>query len=192
MLGFAAMFLLSLTMLSPIFKDSKESVKRDAYYIIRIEWQHDSQQDVDLWVQFDNTEEICSFRNKQTQSMNLDRDNLGSDVNRTEPDHITEEIISIREPQEGWYTVNLHYYSRRGHTPEPIVKWSLIKIKPDIQTIASGTTVMELVGQELTVLRFELNDKNDIIDKDLSSQVKFIYKIAPGSSGGIITGPGGR
>lgn len=191
-LGFAAMFLLSLQMLSPVLKDNKESLQKDAVYIIRIEWQHDSEQDVDLWVQYDDSEEICSFRNKQTQSMNLERDNLGTDSNRKDPGHITEEITSIREPHAGWYTVNLHYYSIRGQGDNPIVNWSLIRIKPSMQTVATGTTTLDTLGQEITILRFALDDKNNIVDKDITSQVKFIYKVAPNQSGGLVTGPYGR
>lgn len=176
MLGFAAMFLLSLQMMSPILKNIKESIPKEAEYVLRIEWQGDSDHDVDLWIQHDLTEEISGFTRISTATMHLERDNTGNDSNRKEPGHINEELISIRQTQAGWYTVNLHWYADRTSTEAPIVKWSLMKMKPSMQTVASGTARLTKRGQELTILRFMLDANGKLIKQDINSQVSVITK----------------
>ena len=175
MLGFAAMFLLSLAMITTAQKTENESLKRDVEYFIRIEWQGNSDNDVDMWLQ-DPTGDMIGYKDKQRNHMYLERDNLGNDANLNNPGHINEEVISLLKPFAGWYTVNLHWFERRSDSRNPEVSWSIIKMKPTMQTIASGTATLKYKGQEQTIVRFKMNKQGDIEQTDTKVQNMFILK----------------
>ena len=174
MLGFAAMFLLSLSMIT-VSKNEHESLKRDVEYFIRIEWQGNHDSDIDMWVQ-DPTGDIIGYKDKQRNHMYLERDNLGNDATLKNPGHINEEVVSILKGYTGWYTVNLHWFERRRDNDNPVVQWSLIKMKPSMQTVASGTTHLKVKGQELTAFRFKLSNDGQIDQVDTLVQNMFILK----------------
>lgn len=175
MLGFAAMFLLSLAMISASKKTEEQSLKRDVEYFIRIEWQGDSDNDVDMWLQ-DPTGDMIGYKDKQRNHMYLERDNLGNDANLAVPGHINEEVISLLKAVPGWYTMNLHWFERRSDLRNPEIKWSIIKIKPTMQTIASGTTEIKFKGQEVTAFRMRMNKDGNIEQMDTIVQNMFILK----------------
>lgn len=175
MLGFAAMFLLSLAMITAAQKKEDQSLKRDVEYFIRIEWQGDSDNDVDMWLQ-DPTGDMIGYKDKQRNHMYLERDNLGNDANLKVPGHINEEVISLLKAVPGWYTLNLHWFERRTDNRNPEISYSIIKMKPTMQTIANGTAALKYKGQELTVLRFRMNKNGDIDQTDTLVQNMFILK----------------
>ena len=175
MLGFAAMFLLSLAMISSSKVSQDESLKRDVEYFIRIEWQGDSDNDVDMWLQ-DPVGDMIGYRDKQRHNMYLERDNLGNDANLSTPGHINEEIVSILKITPGWYTMNLHWFERRRDSRTPEVKWSIIKIKPTMQTISTGTTSIKFKGQEITAFRMKIAKDGNIEQIDTIVQNMFILK----------------
>ena len=173
-LGFAAMFLLSMAMINSN-KNENEGVKKDVEYFIRIEWQGNHDSDVDMWIQ-DPTGDIVGYKDKQRNHMYLERDNLGTDTTLKNPGHINEEVISLLKAYAGWYTINLHWFERRLDQENPIVQWSLIKMKPTMQTIASGTSNLKQKGQELTAFRFKINNDGQIDQVDTIVQNMFILK----------------
>ena len=175
MLGSLAMFLLSLQMMAPTVKKVTEDVPRSAEFVIRIEWAGNSDHDVDVWAK-NSTGEICGFLTKEPPTMHLERDNRGIDSDRLEPKHINEEIISIQKGVPGWYVVNLHWYTARTDPKNPEVKWSLIKMKPSMQTVISGTVILDKKGQEKTAVRFLINEKNEVISTDTIIQTPYVVK----------------
>ena len=68
LLAFISMFILALLLINPIPK--KSDVVRKAEYIITLEWDDKSLDDVDIWVQ-DPVNNILSFRNKVAGLMHL-------------------------------------------------------------------------------------------------------------------------
>ena len=180
MLGSLAMFLLSLQMMAPIVKKINEDVPRSADVVVRMEWQGSSDHDIDLWVK-GPTGEVSGFQSKESPTMHLERDNLGTDTNLTQPGHINEEMVSIRQVSAGWYVVNVHYYTDRTDSRKPEVKWSVTQMKPVMTTIATGTLTLNHKGEEKTAIRFLVNDKGQVIDSETTIQTPFIMKgvVAP-------------
>ena len=174
MLGFAAMFLLSLAMISAK-QDKIENIKKDVAYYIRIEWQGDLDTDIDMWLQ-DPSGDMIGYRDKQRNHMYLERDNLGNDYNLKEPGHINEEVISVLKGQSGWYTLNLHWFDRRMDSRLPEVKWQIIKMKPSMENIASGSTILKFKGQELTAIRFKMNKDGMIEQLNDTIQIPFVLR----------------
>lgn len=174
MLGFAGMFLLSLAMIT-VAKNQTETIKKQAEYFVRIEWQGDHDSDVDMWLQ-DPRGEIIGYKDKQHVNMYLERDNLGNDPNLKDPGHINEEIASILKVLPGWYTINLHWFERRSNSANPVIKWSVIKMKPSMQTVASGTVELQHKGQEITAVRLRMNQDGQLIQTNTDVQNLFVLK----------------
>lgn len=173
MLGFAAMYLLSILIVTDEAKKQGE-LPKDAEFIIRMEWQPHHDSDIDLWIR-DPNKNIVGFQSKQTNNIYLERDNMGIDSNLSTKTHINEEIISIRTTEPGWYDINIHWYSQRLNQEMPSVKVEILKLRPSMQTIFSKIYIMRQPGEEYTMIRFKLDDKNDVVDKD-ESQIKFVIK----------------
>lgn len=173
-LGFAAMFLLSLILISTV-KNQTESLKKDVLYFIRIEWQGDLDTDIDMWLQ-DPTGDMIGYRDKQRPHMYLERDNLGNDYNLKEPGHVNEEIISVLKGIPGWYTLNLHWFDRRQDQRQPEITWQIISMKPSMNTAQTGMVQMKFKGQEITAVRFKLNKEGMIEQIDTRVQNMFVLK----------------
>ena len=102
LLAFVSMFILALILINPVTK--KSEVERKAEFLITLEWDNKSDDDVDLWME-DPMGRLVSFRNKTIDVMHLDKDDLGQ-VNDTIrfPDgtsqviFLNREVISLR----GW------------------------------------------------------------------------------------------
>ena len=174
MLGFAAMFLLSLLILTDQANKDAD-IKKDAEFIVKIEWQPQSDHDVDLWIK-DPKKKIIGFRNKETTFIFLERDNLGTDSDRDNPNHINEEILTIRKTEKGWYDINIHWYEKRNYEANPIVTIEVIKIQPKVKTIYKGSYELKAKGEEHTMFRFHTNDDAALLETDSTSQIKFVVK----------------
>ena len=61
LLAFISMFILALILINPITK--KSEVERRAEFLIVLEWDKNSADDVDIWVE-DPSGQVLSFRNK--------------------------------------------------------------------------------------------------------------------------------
>jgi hypothetical protein len=182
-LSFVSLFLLTMLLINPPKKDS--TINSSAKYIIAIQWQDNSSHDVDLWLT-DGKHRVY-FKNKQTDTMFLERDDLGADI----PNHNihfvpkNEESVSIRIPQPGTYTAAVHFYKDMAaphHNPtkdmvldRPIVKWALIKVLSG-SMLASGTVSLEMQGDEKTLIRFSLTEEGEVTNIDTINSYPFINK----------------
>ena len=68
LLAFISMFILALLLINPITK--KSEIERKAEYIITLEWEDKSHDDIDIWIE-DPVGNILSFRNKVAGLMHL-------------------------------------------------------------------------------------------------------------------------
>ena len=166
LLAFISMFILALLLINPIPK--KSDVVRKAEYIITLEWDDKSLDDVDIWVQ-DPVNNILSFRNKVAGLMHLDKDDLGqvNDVIYL-PDgtrqiiELNREVVTFRGWVKGEYVVNAHLYSKRKksevNTP---IKITMLRLNP-YKLLWEETRSLTYQGQETTVRRFTLNQEGDM------------------------------
>jgi hypothetical protein len=161
------MFMLAFLLINPVAK--KQDVESKADFLIILNWDTKSHNDLDLWIR-DPLENIVSFKRKDNGLMHLDRDDLGGRNDRVkQPDGtikyvaLNREILALRGTVEGWYVVNIHSYRKRDE-PNP-VKGSveLIQVNP-YKVIAIQEFEIQLQGIEKTIWQFEMDDTGDIVD----------------------------
>jgi len=173
LLAFISMLILALSLINPVTKQSE--VERKAEYIIVLEWDKESTDDVDLWVQ-NPLKKHVAFKNKVVGLMHLDKDDLGS-VNDTVvlPDGtkqvilLNREVVTLRGWHEGEYIINIHMYNKRTTVPTNVTV-QMIKINP-YQILFEENVVLSTKGEEITIRRVTLDRLGNIIDtnKDPSS-----------------------
>jgi len=100
LLGFVVLFVLALLLINPITK--KSDIPAKAEILIIVEWDNESPDDIDTWVQGPLMGAPISFQNKHSGSMHLDRDDLGrtSDIMMIDGEKIVikvnREVVSMR------------------------------------------------------------------------------------------------
>ena len=175
LLAFISMFILALILINPVTK--KSEVERKAEFLITLEWDKESRDDVDIWVE-DPLGKVVSFRNKTVDVMHLDKDDLGqlNDTIRfpdgsTQVIHLNREVVTLRGWVEGEYTINAHMYNKRdrshpsdansyGHPTN--VKVEMLRINP-YKILFEEKFILTHRGEEVTIRRVTLNKDGDII-----------------------------
>lgn len=164
LLGFTFLFLVSVMFIKPDARKGRVNLK--AEYIISVTWPDHLADDIDLWVQ-DPIGEIVSYLQKDASWLHLDRDDRG-EINDTITVNgekvvypINQEVVTIRGIIPGEYVVNLYYYKAAGTLPvDTLVK--VEKVNPTLQTVFVRKVVMEQQDDELTVVRFVLDENGQI------------------------------
>ena len=164
LLVFISMFILALLLINPVPK--KSEIERKAEYIITLEWDDKSHDDIDIWVE-DPVNNILSFRNRVAGLMHLDKDDLGqiNDIIYL-PDgtqqviELNREVVTFRGWIKGEYVVNVHMYTKRSDG-DASVKVTMLKINP-YKLLWEDNILLAHQGQEFTVRRFTLNLQGDI------------------------------
>jgi len=127
LLGFVVLFVIAFLLINPITK--KQDIPAKSEFMIIMEWDDDSESDIDLWTQRENYIPI-GFNNKSGMGLNLERDDLGqtNDMIRIDgvltPIKSNREVLNIRGIVPGNYYINIHAYSWReeeGQTLEVTV-----------------------------------------------------------------------
>jgi hypothetical protein len=174
--GVAFLFLIAFILINPVSK--KHDVESKADFLIILEWDSKSNDDIDLWMR-DPLDNVMSFRSKDIGFMHLDRDDLGSRNDKiTLPDgtikyiKLNREIAALRGTLEGWYVVNVHVY-RKNRMIDPadgVSKFiptatsvELIQVNPYRIKIMTEL-ILEKQGQEFTLFAFRLNDKGEVVE----------------------------
>ena len=166
LLGFAFMFFISFALIQKPQDGGKINSK--AEFIISAEWKDGNPDDIDLIVE-DPEGNIVYFQSQQAGLMHLDRDDRGALGDRIVIDGIemanpnNQEVVTIRGYMQGEYVVNLLYY--KSHGPRPIiVKVKVEKINPKLELIYFNDFFLKKTGDEITALRFTLDDKGNVLD----------------------------
>ena len=169
-IGFVYLFVIAFILINPVAK--KGDVIKKAEYIVTIEWNHEYNDDIDLWIK-DPAGNVVSFLRKSQGLMHLEKDDLGysNDVyvkgKKQEIIHLNREVITLRGTIPGEYEVMVHVYSRKftmvdgtGRQDLPgIIEASVIKINPYVETYFTRVPYNE-TGQTLSVVRFSVADEH--------------------------------
>jgi hypothetical protein len=182
LLGFVLMFIILLAIMK--VETAKPGVEDKNKLIITITWDSGSQDDVDTWVR-DPFGNIISYRQRETGTMYLQRDDLGQRNDRlTTPtgeqvgSDLNQEVVNIRHLLQGEYVVNLHLYGR-GAVPADgpaHVTVQLIRVEP-YKVIATSSLELAERGQEATAISFEVFENGEITTDSVTSK-PFIYSSA--------------
>ncbi|MFQ5973843.1 MAG: hypothetical protein ACE5Q3_16070 [Alphaproteobacteria bacterium] len=161
LLGFVTIVILLLPHLNPPVK-AIEPTRPPGNVIVEVRWPDDFDTDVDLWVEAPG-EVPVGYSNKGGRIFNLLRDDLG---HSSDAGGLNYEVAFSRGAPAGEYTVNLHLFRNRdGRLPVTAVV--AVSVKADgasaIQPIATKNVELGRVGQELTVVRFTLDDTGHLV-----------------------------
>lgn len=134
LIGFVLLFVIAFLLINPITK--KSDIPTKAEFIIVLEWDDERYDDVDIWVQRDNTIPV-GFSQKDNSPLHLDRDDLGNINDRYTIDgqekiiKLNREVVTIRGLVPGDYFLAVHLYSKRGNLDGPVkYKVTVIKVNP--------------------------------------------------------------
>lgn len=176
--GTVVLFILTTLLISPITKQN-EGIKKNADYIITMEWPENVDCDVDMWVR-DPQNNIVSYKMPEYGLMYYERDDMGQrrsifniDGNKTIIDPDNKEYVTLRGTFPGEYVVNVHLYSCKAANEQkglainypvniPVVV-ELMKINPSIVSVKKVILTMTSVWQEQTAFRFVMGDNKNII-----------------------------
>ena len=176
--GTVFLFILTTLLIAPITKQN-EGIKKNADYIITMEWPENVDCDVDMWVR-DPQNNIVSFKMPEYGLMYYERDDMGQrrsifdvDGKKTIIDPDNKEYVTLRGTFPGEYVVNVHVYSCKAANEEkglainypinlPVVV-ELMKINPSIVSVKKVILTMTQVWQEQTAFRFVMGNNKNII-----------------------------
>lgn len=142
----------------------KGNIIDPAQYLIEMNWEDKSPNDLDLWVKNPNGD-IVSFGNKDVGLMTLDRDDLGvnnsaTTVNGIVTNPVRREVVSLRGLMTGTYTVNVMMYTNRdGQVSHP--KITVRRLNP-YKEVLEKTIEVVATGQLVTVVNFTLDADGNV------------------------------
>ncbi len=154
-----ALFLLLLVLVilphQPEISRDTPSVDLFSEIIIGARWEDGSNVDVDLWVRAPGGKPV-GYSKTRGHLASLAWDDVG---NVDSPPWRYEAAL-IRSAPDGEYIVNLHFYRAYSYDvrmPVTVAVWR--KLPEGEMEIWSGKVVLTSVGQEITVVRFRLSNK---------------------------------
>ena len=172
--GFGAMFIIAFLLIQPPAKEA--DIIKKAEYIIVMEWEHKSKDDIDLWVS-DPSGGVVSFKNKTSGFMNLEKDDLGSKNDKMIDEYgnvtiieLNREIVTLRGTYAGEYQVMLHVYARpfvkntdggvKGDRVPTKYTIEVIKINP-YKVMYKGEGTYSRRWEEQSLVRFTIDKKGN-------------------------------
>lgn len=164
-LSLAFLLFVVLTVVNPPTKHG--DVVKKAEYLIMMEWDHSSRDDIDMWVAVPPKQISVSYRHKEEGLIFLDRDDLGleNDMQSDERGNIVEvkvnrEVLTMRGVVPGWYSVNAHYYTKRDKPPVTVTV-SLIQLNPYKEWRKERIT-MTYEMEEVTMFNFRIEQDGKV------------------------------
>ena len=167
LLCFVTFFIITLIHVKSEQSDNaKLNIDLDSYVMIVATWPESYSDDVDLYVRGPDGS-VVFFRNKDTEYMHIDRDDLGALGDGT-PEEFSDrvltnrEIVTVRKKVVGEYVVNAHLYAKRSYDPVP-VDIIIYKVR-DRKVIDERVVSFTYRGEEQTISRF-IVDKSGGVKK---------------------------
>ncbi|UCH74185.1 MAG: hypothetical protein JSU82_18075 [Rhodospirillales bacterium] len=164
LLGFVTIVVLLLPHLNPPTKPTDE--QQPGNIIVELHWPDDMNTDVDLWVKAPGDKPV-GYSNRGGRVFNLLRDDMGhvNDVGK-----LNYEIAFSRGAPQGEYIVNLHLYSNsdgRKVVPTQVTVGIKKDEKGTMRVIHRRQVELAHTGQEITVIRFTLDEKSEVLPDSL-------------------------
>lgn len=168
LLGFVFLFMIAFMLINP---PNSKKIDPKAEVMIVLEWNEKSFDDIDLWALLPSDKAV-GFRSREHDGVHLERDDLGiindyvAADKETKYNYLNREVIVLRKAADGRYVVNVHYYRDNEYSypdlaeedKSPIkCKVTIIKLNPQYTELYRGEVILEKVGQELTVVQFDIN-----------------------------------
>ena len=164
----AAVLLIILFLVNPPKQDNAEDSRSRGNMRVEVYWPPEINADVDLWSKAPGDNPV-GYSNLNGRVFNLVRDDLGTHADLS---GVNYEVSFTRGIPPGEYIINLHWYSNSQGAARIPVK-VLITLKKDDGAnskesptkVLTKTVLLTMVGREITVIRFTVdNDMNPIAD----------------------------
>jgi hypothetical protein len=166
--GFVVLVIMLLPHLNPPSARTADDMTPPGNVIVEVRWPDEIDADVDLWVQAPSDRAV-GYSNKGGAVFNLLRDDLGRRVDVT---GLNYETSYSRGIVPGEYTVNLHLYRNpSGRYPVPVTVVTSLKgsTEQSARQLLASEVVLASEGEELTVYRFELSAKGELVGGSVHS-----------------------
>ncbi|MXZ81381.1 MAG: hypothetical protein F4Z15_08510 [Gammaproteobacteria bacterium] len=174
LLGFLAVIVLLLPHIVTEGKEEVSTVSPSGDVVVELTWPSHMDADMDLWVRAPGDITV-GYSNKGGKIFNLLRDDLGKTLDLSSINH---ESAYSRGFAKGEYTVNVHAYRLDPRYPPPFT----VEIVVSTKTTAEGAVrVVPIIftraqirhqGQELTLARFELTERGELVEGSIHSLFK--------------------
>lgn len=178
LMGTVVIFMLTTLLIAPITQNSA-GIKKNADYVITLEWPNELDCDVDLWIR-DPLNNIVSYSQMEAGLMYFERDDQGKrhSVYEIEGKEIiidpdNKEFVTLRGTFKGEYIVNVHLYSclsketsvgmKSGELMEVPLTVEIVRINPNFIVVKHIEMKLDSIWQEKTFVRFVMDDKKNII-----------------------------
>lgn len=164
LLGFVTVVVLLLPHLNP--PTQATDAPQPGNIIVELHWPDDMNTDVDLWVEAPGDVPV-GYSNQGGAVFNLLRDDMGH-IN--DSGRLNYEIAFSRGAPAGEYTVNLHLYSNiegRPKIPAEVAVGVKRNQSDKVHTIAEKRVDLIHPGQEITVMRFRLDQEMNLVEGSL-------------------------
>jgi hypothetical protein len=156
-----------------------EGIRKNAEYIIEINWPQNLDCDVDLWLS-DPGDITASYQRKDIGLMHLERDDLGHandtvvEGGNTFKSKFNGEIMTIRGIIPGKWSSSIHLYACRvdGKSPEPgtkmklDVQFKITKINPNLVIVYESVEHFDYIFEEIPVVNWTMNNLGYPVDWD--------------------------
>lgn len=146
-----------------------------AEFVAILEWNENSNADVDLWVR-NPLNNVIYYRNQNEGLVSLDRDDTGIDNNSIIDQNgqkidapVRREMTSVRGIIPGKFVVNIMMYALRNNPPIT-AKVQIIKLNP-YKVITEKEVVLKSTGQEVTIASFDVLPDGSVTDVDTTTQI---------------------
>jgi hypothetical protein len=144
--------------------------------IVDAQWPDSWRTDVDLWVQAPGDIPV-GYSNKGGLIMNLLRDDLGTN----DPTPLRYENQYSRGVPPGEYTVNLHLFRNlEGRYPVPVQITVRCSTEKSPRNIVNTKVQMNREGEEITALRFRLDEQCNLEPNSVHSVYKSLRSAGKG------------
>jgi hypothetical protein len=157
MLTFLILFLAALVHINEPSKKEDEVAIPPGNIQVDISWQTGLKSDVDLWMKGPTDSRPVGYSNRSGILFNLLRDDLGQ-IGDTTP--LNYENGYTHGVEDGEYIINVHMYSARDPLPVAVVvvvKYGKCHTCRPTEII-TRTVLLESPGQEITVVRFTIEE----------------------------------
>jgi len=158
-------------------KNDEENQRARGNIRIEVIWDNDTNVDIDTWGKAPEDTPV-GYSNLNGRVFNLVRDDLGTYADLTEMNY---EVMFSRGIPKGEWIINLHWFSNSAGVTEVPVKILITMRKDDSEnskesplTIMSKHVTLTRVGQEITVIRFLIDEDQNIDRSSFSTDLKFI------------------
>jgi len=159
--GFVTLVMLLLPHINPEAK-AEDTDQAPGNMIVELRWPDELNVDVDLWVEAPGDKAV-GYTRKGGNIFDLLRDDLGVSSDLT---GLNYEFAYSRGAPAGDYTVNVHLFRNKEKIyPVPVTVTVSLKTPTSKSTrqILATRFDLETVNQEMTVFRFSLDEKADLV-----------------------------